>query len=97
VVEACLRDLKGSVETDPDHARTPIGKLISRTTLRRKDGHLWAEMRGNIARLLEVDDQVGNGGAGRGIWSLPNIGGVLELTSNLPLRTALVRRTTSAG
>jgi len=28
------------------------------------------EMQGNLAGLLEIDEQVGNGGAGRGIPSL---------------------------
>ncbi len=72
VVEACLRDLMGTLETDPDHARALIARLIGKITLRAKDGHLWAEMRGNIAGILEVDDQVGNAGAGRGIRELAN-------------------------
>jgi hypothetical protein len=67
------------VEADPDNARALITKLIGKITLRRKDGHLWAEMRGNVTGLLEVDDQVGNAGAGRGISSLPNIGGALAV------------------
>lgn len=72
VVEgACLQDLKGTVDTDPDHARALIAKLIGKITLRVKDGHLRAEMRGNVAGLLAVDDQVGNAGAGRGIFAFP--------------------------
>lgn len=66
VVEACLRDLKGTFATDPDHARALVAKLIGKITLRQKDGRLWAEMQGNLAGLLEIDE-VGNGGAGRGI------------------------------
>lgn len=66
VVEACLRDLKGTFDTDPDHARTLVAKLVGKITLRQKDGRLWAEMQGNLAGLLEIDE-VGNGGAGRGI------------------------------
>ena len=73
IVEGCLHDLKGSVETDPDHARALIAKLIGKITLRRKDGHLWAEMRGNIARLLEIEVPVGNGGAGSPSPSLAHI------------------------
>ena len=56
MVEACLRDLKGTVETDSDHARALIGKLIGKITLRLKNSHLWARMRGNVPGLLEVDD-----------------------------------------
>ncbi len=52
VAEACLKDLKGTLETDPDHARARIAKLIGKITLRRQDGHLWAEMQGNVAGLL---------------------------------------------
>jgi hypothetical protein len=63
-------DLKGTVETDPDHARALIAKLIGKITLRVKDGHLWAEMRGNVAGLLAVDDQVGNTGAGSPVIAL---------------------------
>jgi hypothetical protein len=44
VVEASLRDLKGTLGTDPDHARAFISKLVGKITLRRKDGRLWAEM-----------------------------------------------------
>jgi len=46
-------------------------KLIGKITLQRQDGHLWAETRENKAGLLEVDYQLGNTGAGRGIWKIP--------------------------
>ena len=39
--------------------------------LRQRDGHLWAEMQGNLAGLLEIDDQVGNGGAGSPVRLFP--------------------------
>jgi hypothetical protein len=73
VVEACLRDLKGTLETDPDHGRALVAKLIGTITLRRKDDRLWAEMQGNLAGLLEVDEQVGNGGAGSPSLTLAHI------------------------
>lgn len=72
VVEACLRDLKGTFDTDPDHPRTLVTKLVGKITLRKKDGRLWAEMQGNLGGLLEVDEQVGNGGAGSPLLTLPN-------------------------
>jgi hypothetical protein len=72
-------------------------KLVGKITLKRGGDRLVAELRGNLPAILELEEELYNRGAGRGIWSLPNIGGVLELTLNLPLRTALVRRTTSAG
>lgn len=72
VVEAYLHHLKGTVQTDPDHVRALIAKLIGKITLRVKDGHLWAEIRGNVAGLVAVDDQVGNAGAGRLVHELYN-------------------------
>jgi len=42
--------------------------------------HLRAEMRGNLPGLLRLDDGgLASVGAGRGISSLPNIGGVLDV------------------
>ena len=38
---------------------------------RQKDGRLWTEMQGNLAGLLEIDEQVGNGGAGSPVRVLP--------------------------
>ncbi|HET9001169.1 MAG TPA: hypothetical protein VFP86_16140 [bacterium] len=67
VVEACLRDLKGTVDTDPDYARGLLAKLVGDITLRRKGDHLWAETRGNLAGIVELAAEVVNGGAGRGI------------------------------
>ena len=52
------------------------------TTLWQKGEHLWAEMRGELKSVLEVADEafsVDNDGAGRGISSLPNIGGAWEV------------------
>jgi hypothetical protein len=67
VVEAYLRDLKGTLDGDPDQARALVAKLVGTITLRQKNDRLWAEMQGNLAGLLEIDEQVGNAGAGRGI------------------------------
>ncbi len=57
VVEACLRDLKGSLETDPDAARDMLATLIGRVQLRRQGDRLVAEMRGNLPGILGVDEQ----------------------------------------
>jgi hypothetical protein len=38
-----------------------------------------AEVTGNLKGLLDLEETVGNAGAGRGISSLPNIGGILEV------------------
>lgn len=71
VVEACLRDLKATFETDPDHARALLGRLIGQITLRREGTRLIADLQGDLAGLLEMvlemEDQVGKPGAGRGI------------------------------
>jgi hypothetical protein len=37
---------------------------MGNVTLRRKGGHLWAEMRGNLPGILSLGDEVDNGGAG---------------------------------
>jgi len=47
VVEACLRDLRGSLDTDPDAARALLARLLGHIILKRKDGRLLAEMRGS--------------------------------------------------
>ncbi len=47
VVEACLRDLKGSLEIDPDEAGSLLARLIGHVTLRRKDDRPVAELRGS--------------------------------------------------
>ncbi|HLY21141.1 MAG TPA: recombinase family protein [bacterium] len=55
VVEAFARDLKGSLETDPDEARRLLGKLLGRITLRRDGEHLKAEFQGHLRGLLDVE------------------------------------------
>ncbi len=40
---------------------------------------LVAELRGNLPAILELEEELYNRGAGRGIWSLPNLGAVLEV------------------
>lgn len=54
IVEACLRDLKGSLETDHDEARALLTRLIGPITLRRDERCQLAELRGNLPGLLEV-------------------------------------------
>ncbi len=65
MVKACLHDLKGSLETDPDHARSLLARLVGQVTLRRDRDHLIAELRGNLPGILDLDCD--NPGAGRGI------------------------------
>ena len=55
VVEAFARDLKGSLETDPDEARRLLGSLLGHITLRRDGGHLKAEFQGRLRGLLDLD------------------------------------------
>jgi hypothetical protein len=66
VVEARLRDLKTTFDPDPDHARR-LGGLVGQITLRREGPRLVVELQGNLAGLLERENQVGNRGAGREI------------------------------
>jgi hypothetical protein len=55
---------------------------------RNEGGQLWPELQGNSAILLKLEDAdlVAGVGAGRGISSLPNIGGALEVSNLRGLR-----------
>ncbi|HEX2713776.1 MAG TPA: recombinase family protein [Candidatus Acidoferrales bacterium] len=73
VVEGYLRELKATMKTDVERARTLLAKLIGPVVLRREGRRLVAEVRGNLEALLELDSAReislcgGNRGAGRGI------------------------------
>jgi len=54
-VEMCLRDLRGTLGTDPDYARGLLAKLIDSITLRKEGDRLFADVRGNITGLLGLD------------------------------------------
>lgn len=64
-VEMCLRDLRGTLGTDPDYARGLLAKLIDSITLRKEGARLFADVRGNITGLLGLDAEYDNRGAGR--------------------------------
>jgi hypothetical protein len=72
-VRQYLDDLRSTVETNIEEARRLLARGVERIVLQRDEaGRLWAEMRGNLAGILKVDDGVLAGvGAGRGILSLP--------------------------
>lgn len=55
VVEAFARDLKSSLETDPDEARRLLGNLLGHITLRRDGEHLKAAFQGRLSGLLDVE------------------------------------------
>lgn len=67
VVESYLKDLRGTLGRDTGRVRSLLAKLVGHVTLRRDGDHLVAEMRGNLPGLLEIDEQLDNSGAGRGI------------------------------
>ena len=67
-----LRDLRATLETDTDHARSLLAKLIGYVTLRADGTRLVAELRGNVPSRLELDNQVGNDGAGSPFLMPPN-------------------------
>jgi hypothetical protein len=73
VVEMYLRDLRGSLGRDTDHARSLLAKLIGHVTLRRDSERLVAELRGNLPALLELDEALDNPGAGSPTSSLAHI------------------------
>ena len=64
-----LDDLRSTLETNVEEARRLLAQGLDRIVLRRgEDGHLWAEVRGNLSGILRLDDGVLAGvGAGRGI------------------------------
>ena len=66
-VERYLRDLRGLLETNVDAARRMPALAVEKIVLIPKDGHLMAEVRGNMAGLLELNGCVSSVGAGRGI------------------------------
>ena len=68
-VRRYLDDLRGTLETNVEETRRLLARGLDRIVLRRgADGHLWAEVKGNLAGILRLDDGVLAGvGAGRGI------------------------------
>ena len=74
-----LSDLRATLNTDVEAARALLARLVGSVILRRRGSQLLAEIEGKIDSLM-VDELGGDiRGAGRGISSLPNIGGVLGL------------------
>lgn len=65
-IEGYLRDLRGTLGRDTDHARMLLQRLVGRITLRRKANRLVAEIGGNLPGLLDLEDY-GKSGAGGGI------------------------------
>jgi predicted S18 family serine protease len=64
-VEGYLKDLRGSLNRDPERARDLLAKLLGPITLRREGGKLIAEMKGNLPALLRMDGEaLYNGGSG---------------------------------
>ncbi len=66
VVEGYLKDLRESLNRNPEKARGLLARLLGPITLRREDGKLIAEMKGNLPVLLEMDGEAlynpGSGG-----------------------------------
>ncbi len=73
VVEMYLSDLKGSLGRDTERSRNLLAKLVGQITLRKDGDRLVAELRGNLPALLELDEELYNRGAGRGILRLPQV------------------------
>jgi len=58
-VRQYLDDLRSTVETNIEEARRLLARGVERIVLQRDEaGRLWAEMRGNLAGILKVDDGV---------------------------------------
>ena len=75
---AYLNRLHGVMGKDPARARMILQKLIGEVSLKLNQEGLEAILQGNLPGILDLDRYC-TIGAGRGISSLPNIGGVLEL------------------
>ena len=55
-IEGYLKDLRGTLKRDVDEARRLLSRGFDRIVLRRdEDGRLWAEVRGNLAGLLNLE------------------------------------------
>ncbi len=64
-----LKDLRGSLNRNPEGARELLAKLLGPITLRREGDKLVAELKGNLHALLEMDrgEALYNCGAAGGI------------------------------
>jgi hypothetical protein len=72
VLERYLRNLRATLKSNVDDARRMLSIVLDRTVLRRDGIHLVAELTGNLAGLLSLEDGVvARVGAGRGIWKIP--------------------------
>jgi len=73
-----LNSLHQVMGKDSARARTILQRLIGEVTLKPNQKGLEAILRGNLSGILDLDRYC-TIGAGRGISSLPNIGGVLKI------------------
>lgn len=55
-VERYLEDLRRTLATNVDAARALLARGFDRIVLRRDGPHLWAEIRGNLAGMLQLDE-----------------------------------------
>ncbi len=67
LVELYLADLKESLGRDTERARGLLAKLVGQITLKKDGDRLVAELRGNLPAILELEEELYNRGAGRGI------------------------------
>jgi hypothetical protein len=64
-VTSYLDDLRGTLETNVEEARRLLARGLDRIVLRRgEDGHPWAEVRGNLSWVLQLNDGVLLAGVG---------------------------------
>ncbi|HYM70230.1 MAG TPA: hypothetical protein VEZ44_11585, partial [bacterium] len=68
-VERYLRDLRATVNTNPEKARRLLSRAVERIVLKREGPRLVADVYGTLAGVLDIGDTgVGDSaGAGRGI------------------------------
>jgi len=78
LVQGYLGDLRAALGTNVAYARTLLEKLLGKVTLHQEGQDLVAEVKGNLVGILGEEALCGFYSAGRGISSLPNIGGVLD-------------------
>lgn len=60
-VERYLRDLRATVDTNPDKARRLLARGVERIVLRRQGPLLIADVFGNLAGVLQISETNGEG------------------------------------
>ncbi len=72
-IESYLRDLRGTLGRDTDHAGMFLQRLVGKITLRCKANRLVAEIGGNLPGPLDLEDYGKSGAGGVFLFHRPSI------------------------